>query len=360
MIISRTPYRVSFFGGGTDYPIWYKEFGGSVLATSIDKYCYITCRYLPPFFDHKTRLVYSKIESVEDVAAIEHPVVRETLKYLEIEDGLEIHHDGDLPARTGLGSSSAFTVGLLHCLFALKRFMPTKLQLALEAIHIERNVLKEHVGSQDQMFAAFGGFSQITFTKDDSVGIKPIIMERERLIQFQNHLMLYFTGFSRFASEIAEIQIKNTHSKKKELSSIYGMVDEAIAILSGRRELTDFGILLDESWKLKRSLSEKISTPQIDEIYEAAMGAGALGGKLLGAGGGGFMLFFAKPEDQPRIKEKLGSLLHVPFRFDSNGSQIIFYEPNTSDRDFYFFKSNTAEKHLRTEELIWKQPMSTL
>jgi D-glycero-alpha-D-manno-heptose-7-phosphate kinase len=339
MIMTRTPYRISFFGGGTDYPIWYRQNKGAVLATTIDKYCYISCRYLPPFFEHKSRIVYSKIEDVKNHDEIQHPAVREVLKYMEIQEGVEIHHDGDLPARTGLGSSSSFTVGLLHCLFALKQKMPSKIQLALEAIRVERDLLKENVGSQDQVSAAFGGFNRITFERDDNVHLQPIIIERGRLDQFQDHLMLYFTGFSRFASEIAAEQIKNTAQKKSELNSIYGMVEESISILTSEQDLSDFGRLLHESWLLKRSLSSKISTPETNQIYEAALDAGALGGKLLGAGGGGFMLLFVRPEDQPKVRERLRALLNVPFRFETSGSQIAFYDPNTFERDGHLIRT---------------------
>lgn len=326
MIISRTPFRISFFGGGTDYPVWYNEYGGAVLATSIDKYCYISCRHLPPFFEHKSRMAYSKIEILTAGQEFEHPSARETLKYMEVTEGVEIHHDADLPARTGLGSSSSFTVGLLHTLYALNQRMPTKMQLAEEAIHIERDLIKESVGSQDQVSAACGGFNRITFAPDNGILLQPVIIGRERLELLQSHLMLYFTGFSRLASVIAEKQIQDTHKKKVELKTMFDMVDHALGILTGRWDLADFGKLLHESWQLKRSLTDKISNPQIDEIYTAAREAGALGGKLLGAGGGGFILFFAKPEDQPRIKERLKGLLHVPFRFENGGSQIIFYD----------------------------------
>ena len=326
MIISRTPFRISFFGGGTDYPIWYREHGGAVLATTIDRYCYINCRYLPPFFEHKTRIVYSKIENVQHRNQIEHPAVREILKFMGIEEGVEIHHDGDLPARTGLGSSSAFTVGLLHCLFALKEIMPTKNRLALDAIHVERDILNENVGSQDQVSSAFGGFNRIQFAGEDSIQLQPIITNRQRLNQLQDHLMLYFTGFSRYASDIAGEQIKNTVQKKSELMRIYQTVDEAIELITGSGDLTELGRLFHESWLLKRSLTHRISTPDIDAIYETAVAAGAMGGKLLGAGGGGFMLLFARPENHERIKDRLNGLLHVPFRFESGGSQIIFYD----------------------------------
>lgn len=329
MIISRTPFRISFFGGGTDYPVWYREHGGAVLSTTIDKYCYISCRYLPPFFDHKYRIVYSLIENVKDISEIKHPAVRAVLEYLKINKGVEIHHDGDLPARTGLGSSSSFTVGLLHAIYALKGIMQTKMRLAKEAIHIEQNIIKESVGSQDQVAAAFGGFNVTRFNPDDTIQINPIILSADKLTRLQNHLMFCFTGFSRIASEVAKEQIDNTKKKKMELSVMQQMVDEAIAILtSDNADITEFGKLLNESWQLKRSLTGKISTPHIDEIYEEARRGGAIGGKLLGAGGGGFMIIFARPEDQPRIRERLKRLLMVPFEFEALGSQIIVYQPN--------------------------------
>ncbi len=335
MIISRTPFRVSFFGGGTDYPIWYREHGGAVLATTIDKYCYITCRYLPPFFEHKTRIAYSKIETVKSIDEIEHPAVRGILEYLKIREGVEIHHDGDLPARTGLGSSSAFTVGLLHALKALKQKMALKMELAREAIKIEQEILKENVGCQDQVIAAHGGLCRIDFFQNHDIHVTPVILSRERLSDFQSHLLLYFTGFSRTASEIAAEQISLTMNRRSELTAMHQMVGEAVSILEGSDDLKDFGLLLDETWKLKRSLTTKISTPKVDEIYKAAQSAGAIGGKLLGAGGGGFMLLFAKPKDHPQIKEALRGLLRVPFSFETGGSQIIFYQPSgLIERDY--------------------------
>lgn len=329
MIISRTPFRISFFGGGTDYPVWYRENGdGAVLATTMDKYCHINCRYLPPFFEHKYRIVWSKIETVKEISEIQHPSVRATLEFMGIRDGVEIHHDGDLPARTGLGSSSSFTVGLLHTIYALKGIMPTKMQLAQDAINIEQNIIKENVGSQDQVLAAFGGFNKITFRADNTFQVNPVIINGSKLKQLEKHLLFYFTGFSRYASDIAKSQIENTNNKRHELWIMRQMVDEAVMILNNdKRDITEFGKLLHESWKLKKSLSDKISTSEIDTIYESALEAGAIGGKLVGAGGGGFMLLFVRPEDQYRIKEKLKGLLLVPFRFENHGSQIIVYQP---------------------------------
>lgn len=329
MIISRTPFRMSFFGGGTDYPVYYREHGGSVLATTFDKYCYITCRILPPFFDHRHRVVYSLIENVKDIDDVQHPSVRATVKYMGIKEGLEIHHDGDLPARTGLGSSSSFTVGLLHTLYALKGEMPSKMKLATEAIHIEQNIIKENVGSQDQVSAAFGGFNLIRFEPDDTIQVSPVIITPERLRELEESIMLYFTGFSRYASDIAKEQIKSTPKKKTELSTMHDMVSEAMRILNDQNaDVGEFGKLLNESWKLKRGLTKSITTDFVDDVYETALRAGALGGKLLGAGGGGFLIIFARKEDQPKIAEKLKHLLRVPFKFENSGSQIIVYQPN--------------------------------
>ena len=328
MLIVRTPFRISFFGGGTDYPVWYRQNGGAVLGTTIDKYCYITCRYLPPFFEHKHRIVYSLSELVQEIDEIRHPSVRETLKFMGITEGLEIHHDGDLPARTGLGSSSAFTVGLLHALYAIKGVMPTKLQLARDAIHVEQDLIKENVGSQDQTLAAFGGLKHIYFNGQDEIHVEPVVMKPGRLQSLQDHLMLFFTGFSRTASQIAGEQIKATPQKEKELNEMQLMVDAAIEILNSDEDIVRFGELLHQSWQLKRSLSDKISTPYIDYLYDTARNAGAAGGKILGAGGGGFILFFVRPEIQPKFIESLPGLLHVPFRFENSGSQIIFYEPD--------------------------------
>ena len=329
MIISRTPFRISFFGGGTDYPAWYEENGGAVLGTTINKYCYITCRYLPPFFEHKHRIIYSQMEQVQDIDEIRHPSVRETMKFMGITEGIEIHHDGDLPARTGLGSSSSFTVGLVHALYALKGIIPSKMQLALDTIHIEQERIKENVGSQDQTLAAFGGFNRIDFSREHHIEVQSVTIKPQRLERLQDHLMLFFTGFSRTASQIAGEQIKQIPNKKRELTEMQRMVDEAINILNGNNDLLDFGKLLHESWQLKRSLTNKISTPYIDYVYETATRAGATGGKLLGAGGAGFILFFVKPELQPEVKESLHGLLHVPFQFENLGSQIIFYEPSS-------------------------------
>ena len=325
MIISRTPMRVSFFGGGTDYPGWYEDHGGSVVSTSIDKYCYITCRYLPPFFDHKFRIRYTKREETQTIKDINHPSVRACLEYMKIKKGVEIVHSGDLPALTGLGSSSAFTVGLLHTLFALKGKIVNKQQLAMGAIHIEQDIIKENVGSQDQVAAAFGGFNRIDFKEGKTIDVHPITLHSEKMQELQCNLMMFFTGFSRFAHDIAGAQINNIPKKKKELKLMSQMVNESIKILNGSK-IDDFGRLLNESWKIKRTLSHKITTDSIDEIYNAGIKAGALGGKILGAGGGGFILFFVKPEKQPKVRKALQNFLHVPFKFEELGSQIVYYK----------------------------------
>ncbi|MBT5259095.1 MAG: kinase [Nitrospina sp.] len=329
MIISKTPFRISLFGGGTDYPSWYRDNGGSVLATAIDKYCYISCRHLPPFFEHKHRIVYGKVESVKDIEEIQHPVVRAVLSTLGTRAGLEIHHDGDLPARSGLGTSSSFTVGLINAMNAMKGLQTSKDDLAKQAIYIEQEVLKENVGSQDQILAAFGGFNKIDFNTDDSFNITPVIISKELTCKLQDHMLLFFTGLSRYASDIAKDKIANIKNNFRELTQMKEMVNEGLSILHRPSDpIKDLGKLLRESWKLKRSLSPKVSTPQIDEIYETGINAGAIGGKILGAGGGGFILFFAAPENHNKILDRLKNLVHVTFNFDNTGSKIVVYEPN--------------------------------
>ena len=332
MIISRTPFRISFFGGGTDYPIHYKKHGGAVLATSINKYCYINCRYLPPFFDYKYRIVYSKVEHCKKIVEIDHPSVKNCLKFMDIDKGIEIHHDGDLPARAGLGTSSSFTVGLINALYALKGKMITKRQLALDAINIEQNLIRESVGSQDQVTTAFGGFNKIEFDGEQEFKTQPVTIKKDTLQTLQNHMMLFFTGFSRTASSIAGEQIKKTPNRTKELYRMTELVDEAIDILNeDNTEFNDFGKLLHESWMIKRNLTKKITTDIIDEIYKNALKAGAIGGKLLGAGGGGFILFFVEPKNHKNVFDKMKNYLHVPFHFENLGSQIIYYTRGDED-----------------------------
>ena len=333
MIITKTPFRISFFGGGTDYPPWYREHGGAVISTTIDKYCWITCRALPPFFEHRSRIIYSRIENVKQIDEIEHPSARECIRFMGIKEGVEIHHDGDLPARTGLGSSSSFTVGLLHAMYAHLGKMITKRQLAIEAIRVEQDILRENVGSQDQVSVAFGGLNHITFSKDGNFSVDPIITSPERKMAIEDSLMLFYTGISRIASDVAAEQLKNMPDKRKELHEIRQMVDEGAKILSGSSDLVEFGRLLHAGWMLKKSLSNRISTPEIDSVYENARRAGAVGGKLLGAGGGGFFVLFVEPHNRKRVKEALKNYLHVPFRFENLGSQVVYYEPYFSAKN---------------------------
>lgn len=329
MIISRTPFRISFFGGGTDYPAWFRENGGTVLSTAIDKYCYISCRYLPQFFEHKYRIVYSKIENIKVIQEIEHPAVRAVLTWLKCDKGLEIHHDGDLPARSGLGSSSSFTVGLINAIMALSGRYISSAELADCAIHIEQNILKENVGSQDQVSVAHGGFNRIEFKRDSTYDVTPVILPKSKMEILESSLMLFFSGISRFSSEIAGAQIDNIKNRETVLRKMEKMVDEALSVLNGDVSgMDDFGRLLDQSWQYKKSLSERISNSTIDQIYDEARKTGALGGKILGAGGGGFILFYVRPENQRKVRERLKGLIHVPFRFENSGSRIVLYQPD--------------------------------
>lgn len=343
MIVSRTPFRISFFGGGTDYPAWYREHGGAVLATTIDKYCYLTCRYLPPFFEHRIRVVYSRIETCHTIDEISHPAAREVLRLMKLERGVEIHHDGDLPARSGMGSSSAFTVSLLHALHALKGEMPSKEQLARESIHIEQEVLQETVGSQDQVLAAHGGFNHITFQPNGEITVRPMTLPRERLQQLNDHLMLFYTGITRTASDVAKSYITDIDSKKRQLRIMRDLVEESVAFLNSNHDLNGFGHLLHEGWQAKRSLSTQVTNSSVDDIYQQARAAGALGGKLTGAGGGGFMLLFVRPEQQNKVRERLTKLLLVPFCFDFNGSQIIYYDPG---EDYSAAEADRAQQQI--------------
>lgn len=328
MIISKTPYRVSFFGGGTDYPQWYLKEEGAVLSTTIDKYCYITCRVLPPFYEVKYRVIWSHIENVSTISEILHPAVREGLKHLGINGefgGLEIHHQGDLPARAGMGSSSSFAVGLFKVLAALRGQIIGRHELASMAIEFEQSVLKENVGSQDQVAAAYGGFNVVRFCKNGDIRVEPVTISTARISELESNLMLLYTGTSRLSSEVAGDFIGNLEKKAAVLRKMREMVDRALSILAGQESISEFGTLLNESWKLKRSISDRVSSPIIDKIYDTAIKNGALGGKLLGAGSSGFMLLFAPPEKQQQIKDALPGYLHVPFKLESEGSTIIYY-----------------------------------
>lgn len=327
MIISRTPFRISFFGGGTDYPAWVDKYGGAVLSSTFDKYSYISCRELPPFFDHNYRISYSRVENTKTIDEIIHPAIRAILKESNFSKGLEIHCDADLPARSGLGSSSSFVVGLLHSLSALQGQRITKENLAKEAIRIEQKILLENVGSQDQIASSFGGFNVIHFMPNEKFRVEPLLLSKNRKQELNNNLMLFFTGFSRISSHIASVQVKNISKNKNELFLMRSMVDEAIELLTSNQDIRLFGNLLHKGWALKKSLSSNISNSDIDDIYSKGIKAGAIGGKILGAGGGGFILFFVEPEKHTKVKIALKNLIHVPFEFENEGSQVIYYKP---------------------------------
>lgn len=324
MIITRTPYRISFFGGGTDYPGWYRNHGGQVLSTTIDKYLYISCRYLPPFFEHRLRLVYSMIEACKKASELDHPSAREVLKFLKIKDGLEIHYDGDLPGKSGTGSSSSFTVGLLNALYAYKGEKLEPRRLAEEAINIEQNIIGETVGSQDQIAAAYGGLNHIKF-EGNSFEVIPIILNNERLEAIQSRVMLFFTGISRYAEKVAKTYVENIETREKQLKLMFQMVDDGVEIIT-KGEIDDLGFLLNEAWQKKKELSKEVSNSEINHIYDEAISCGALGGKISGAGGGGFMFFFVPIDKQELLRKKLSNLIHVPFNFEKSGSNVIFDE----------------------------------
>jgi len=310
--------RLSMFGGGSDYPDWYLENGGAVLSTTINKYCHLFVRYLPPFFEHKHRIVWSQIENVQEIDQIQHPIVRETMKYLKIEEGLAIHHDGDLPARSGMGASSAFAVGLLNALYALKGQDKSKMDLALEAIHVERDLIKSKVGSQDQIACSVGGFNLIEFGRDRPK-VKSIPLDNSKIIQLQECLLLVFIGFPHNSNEITE---SYNFNKKTELQAIHQMALDGYKIIQSGC-IVDFGKLLDEAWQRKKRLSNKISTPYIDYTYERAKKAGASSAKLCGQGGGGFLLLFVEPDKQRSVRKALDGMLFVPIKFEDEGSTII-------------------------------------
>ena len=328
MIVVRTPFRVSLFGGGTDFPEWFENYGGSVIGTALNKYCYTSVRWLPPFFKHKSRIVYSKIELVEKIEEIQHPVVRAVLTKLEINKGLEIHHHADLPARSGLGSSSSFTVGLLHAISSLNSTPITKNNLVKDAIHVERDMLQETVGWQDQVWAAHGGFNKIDFLAGKNIQINPITIPEERLKAITNSMMLFFTGLSRYSSDIAMEQVLKLEQNINPRQEILAMTEEAMKLLySPNFSIKELGELLSASWEKKKQLASNISTDQINQIYTTAMAAGAAGGKVLGSGGGGFMLLLVEPKHQDQVKTALGNLIQVNVGLDHDGSKIVIFEP---------------------------------
>jgi D-glycero-alpha-D-manno-heptose-7-phosphate kinase len=323
MIVSKTPFRISFFGGGTDFPEWYNENDSLVISTTIDKYCYIAARFLPPFFNTKYRIVYSETELINDVEKIRHPVVKETIKYLNLSDkSLELIHYADLPSRTGIGSSSSFTVGLLNSLTALSNSNLDKKTLAEKAVHVERELLAENVGCQDQFAAAYGGFNSISFSKN-KIKVEKINLSGNYLDELQKHLLLVYTGISRFSSETSNEFVENIEKKHNELNALTRIAEEALDHLLHERDVKFLGRLLDESWRLKSSMSSKISNSAIDALYNLALKHGAIGGKILGAGGGGFMLIFADPKYHENILNELKDFLIVPFKFDFNGTQLL-------------------------------------
>lgn len=325
MIITRTPFRMSFFGGGTDLSGFFNEHGGAVISTTFDKYCYVTVRHLPAFFDYKTHLTYSKTEYVNSYEEIQHPAIREAMKHMNMHN-IRLTYESDLPARTGLGTSSSFAVGMIEAFYALNGKYADKRKLADDAIYLERELCKEAGGIQDQIAASFGGLNRIDFSKDGYT-VRPIVISRARKEKLNNNLMLFFTGFSRFSSDIQKGTEKSMKDKTKELLEMYSLVDKAEKVLTDEScDLDEFGRLLDYTWKLKRGISSGISTGSIDEQYEKAVKAGALGGKLLGAGGGGFLLFYVPQEKQAAVKKALENQMHVPFKFENEGTRIIHFE----------------------------------
>lgn len=328
MIITQTPFRMSFFGGGTDFSGFYNEHGGAVISTTFDKYCYVTVRHLPPFFDYKTHVTYSREEKINNLSEMQHPAIRNAMEWLDMHD-IRLTYESDLPARSGLGTSSSFAVGMLSAFYALKGQYADKRKLADDAIYLERTLCKEAGGIQDQIAASFGGMNRINFSADGYT-VHPVIINPERKKLLNEHLMLFFTGFSRFSSDIQKGTEKSMKDKTQQLLEMYKLVDDAEKILTDKNtSLDEFGKLLDYTWQLKRGISSVISTDSIDEQYERAKKAGALGGKLLGAGGGGFLLFYVPKDKQADVKKALAGQMYVPFSFENDGTKVIHYSPET-------------------------------
>ena len=329
MIITKTPFRMSFFGGGTDMEDFFREYGGAVLSTTFDKYCYVTVRHLPRFFDWKTHVTYSAQEYVTDVDEMKHPAIRNAMKMLDMHE-IRLIYDADLPARSGLGTSSSFAVGMLNAFYALKGKYADKKRLADDAIYLERVLCNEAGGWQDQIAAVYGGMNRIEFNKDGTYDVKPIIIHPDRKKLLNENLLMFFTGFTRFSSEMQEANKAGYNEKKKQLREMYALVGEAESILEDKHsDIDDFGRLLDKTWRLKRQTGGAITTDSIDAIYEKGIEAGALGGKLLGAGGGGFLVFYVKPESKAAVMEAMKDFLYVPFRFEDGGTQVIHYTPES-------------------------------
>ena len=341
MIITRTPFRMSFFGGGTDLPSFFEENGGAVLSTTFDRYCYVTVRHLPPFFEYNTELSYSRIERVKDAADLEHPAVRNAMRMLRMRD-LRITYEADLPARSGLGTSSSFAVGMLNAFHALKDQYPEKKVLADEAIYLERVLCGEAGGWQDQIAASFGGFNRIEFcgrvseAKNSgefpvySYKVTPLEIADGRKEELNDRICMFFTGFTRFSSDIQKANAADGTDRGAQLRSMLELVPEAEKVLTGEnRDLNDFGRLLDETWRLKRGTGSHITSGSIDGLYEKGIRAGALGGKLLGAGGGGFMIFYTEPENREKLLRAMDGLMSIPFRFENEGTKILYGVPET-------------------------------
>ena len=330
MVISQTPFRMSFFGGGTDMENYFRKYGGAVLSTTFDKYCYVTVRHLPRFFDYKTHLTYSRMEYVNTYDEIQHPAIRNAMKMLDMHE-LRLTYEADLPAQSGLGTSSSFAVGMLNAFYALKGKYADKRKLADDAIYLERVLCNESGGVQDQIAAAFGGLNRINFNAD-GYEVNPVIISPERKTQLNQNLMLFFTGFSRFSSDIQQTTEKALVDKQKQLLEMLSLVDDAEKVLTSKTDLNEFGRLLDYTWKLKRGISNRISTDSIDGLYAKGMAAGALGGKLLGAGGGGFLLFYVEADKQEAVHKAMEELLYVPFEFENSGTRVIHYTPETYEK----------------------------
>ena len=328
MIITKTPFRMSFFGGGTDMENFFRENGGAVLSTTFDKYCYVNVRHLPRFFDYSTEISYSKTERVTDIDMIQHPAIRNAMKMLDMHE-IRLTYEADLPARSGLGTSSSFAVGMLNAFYALKGKYADKKKLADEAIYLERELCKEAGGWQDQIAASFGGFNRINFS-DEGYEVLPVIISPERKRKLNQNLMMFFTGFTRFSSDVQKANTIGKGDKTKQLKEMLLLVYEAEKVLTDRQtDLNEFGRMLDHTWKLKRQTGNAVSTSDIDLLYEKGMKAGALGGKLLGAGGGGFLVFYVEPDKQDNVKNAMDNLLHIPFQFEDGGTQVIHYTPES-------------------------------
>ena len=327
MIITKTPFRMSFFGGGTDMESFFREYGGAVLSTTFDKYCYVTVRHLPRFFDFTTHLTYSKMEFVNSIDEIQHPAIRNAMKMLDMQE-IRLLYEADLPARSGLGTSSSFAVGMLNAFYALKGKYADKKKLADEAIYLERVLCEEAGGWQDQIAASFGGMNRIEFNKNGTYEVRPVIIHPDRKDLLNDNLLMFFTGFTRFSSDLQKANAVGYKEKVKQLQEMYELVDEAQKVLEDKHsDLDDFGRLLDTTWRLKRQTGGAITTDSIDGLYEKGIQAGALGGKLLGAGGGGFLVFYVQPEKKDAVMKAMSDLLYVPFRFEDGGTRVIHYSP---------------------------------